>query len=372
MNKKYIIEMNDDELEKYLKDNDISNDMFDDEDLVKRIAYIPNPFVYMHIIKILETKISLDIIYFQRKRFISLLLNDDKIVHEIPNEWLCEYLANYFFHDYYRNFIINYHQMKSYLLSTNNNLVNIDNLNFYESFSKLKKLPSNDMISFFKNNCEKKNTEEIFYEDMRVVKNHCYNELVNRSIKLKKSNPLYNKSLSKEYNIPIYYLNGEDFNAFVRSFKISRSDLADYTTIFNCESKYAANFSYIGKANITIIGDYKKNVVLLYDNINPDDIMYVFHDDSGMSIKSELIESENINEILEPSSLMSWTKYYNDIIIKNNNRNKPSALVCLDIITDEDILFAKKYSLSIVLINSNHYYINTDFTDYLDQDSYSF
>lgn len=372
MNKDNILKMTDEELENYIKENDVSNELFDDEKVVKRIAYISNPMFYMHIIKILENRISIDKIFLKRKRFVSLLFDDEKTIHEIPNEWLKEYLANYFFDDYYRNFFKNYHQMRSYLLSVNQSLVNMDHLSFYESFSKINRLSSDDIILFFKNNCDKKDMQEIFYDDMRIVKDHCYKNLVSSSIKLDESKSLLNKEMSNKYNIPVYYLDGEKFYAFVRAYKIKRDDLSKEASYFNGASKYAVNFSYIGKENITIIGDYERNVVLLYDSIDPNDIMYVFHDDSGMNIKGDLVEHENTNELLDSKSLMLWTNYYNDIIIKNNDRIKPSALVCLDKITDEDILFARKYQLSIVLINSKKYYLNNGFTDYMDRDSYSF
>ena len=65
------------------------------------------------------------------------------------------------------------------------------------------------------------------------------------------------------------------------------------------------------------------------------------------------------------------TKYYNELVIKKgSNGIKPSGVVCFDTIEEKDLVFANKYHLPIILINSQKYYHNDGYTDFDDADTY--
>ena len=95
--------------------------------------------------------------------------------------------------------------------------------------------------------------------------------------------------------------------------------------------------------------------------------MYVHHSDlhaKKMEVQNDYL-SEKENEIITPSSLIAHTNNYNEIYIVD--KPKPKALVCYNTITDNDIAFAKKYNLSILLMNREKYksYVTYD-DDYMD------
>ena len=322
-----------------------------------RIAKIDNPILYDHIIKYLEYKDDVSIFNEERKKYIEKkLLNDED--DNIKDEWYTEYIIQYFFGDNYYNFIINLFNMLSYYRSINGNFISLKNLKIYEKFDNISKLSKKEKKDLFREYYQKANfIREMFYDDMRKVKNHCYKRLVDSALKLNKDSNIYNQELSNKYNIDVYYLNGEDFYTFVRTFSIDRSDLSDKDNYINSNlNRLGYSFSYISNKNIGTTDFKQKNVVLLYDKIDPNNISYVHHADihSSKRIKQDGYLSNKVNELLSPSSLMAMTNGYNEVYINGNNI-VPTALICYDNITNDDVLFAKKYNLSIVLMNTSKY-----------------
>ena len=172
----------------------------------------------------------------------------------------------------------------------------------------------------------------------------------------------------------MYYLNGEEFYGFVRCLSIPRTYLFNHFDYVNSnKNRLGYSFSYIGDRNIGTTDYEQKSVVLFYDNIDYRNIMYVHHADlhSGkMTIQDDYLSTKE-NEILSPNSLIANTKNYNEIYIKSNgNGIRPKALICYDNITDNDIGFARKYNLSLLLINRDKYKRYETFDD--DYESYTY
>ena len=66
--------------------------------------------------------------------------------------------------------------------------------------------------------------------------------------------------------------------------------------------------------------------------------------------------SEKENELVTPSGLIANTKNYNEIYIKAGVEGiRPKALVCYDRISHDDIAFAEKYDLALLVINREKY-----------------
>ena len=137
----------------------------------------------------------------------------------------------------------------------------------------------------------------------------------------------------------------------------TNNDLNDNQAYINSNlNRVGYSFSYISDKNIGTIDYECKKVSLMYDSINPKNISYVHHSDLHSSRKEEqkTYMTNKINEIRIPNHLIAYTNGYNEIVINGNNI-LPKALICYDEITTDDILFANKYHLSILLINSKKY-----------------
>ncbi len=337
------------------KDNSEKLAQIDFHKYLTKISKIDNPNLYDHIIKYLEYKDDVSIFDEERKKYIEKkMLNADNI----KDEWYTEYIIQYFFGDNYYNFIINVFNMLSYYRSINGNFISLENLKIYERFNNISKLTLNEKRELFREYYRKSNSiKEMFYDDMRKVKDRCYKRLVDRALKLNKDSNVYNQKLSNKYNVDVYYLNGEEFYAFVRTFSINRNDLSDKANYINSNlNRLGYSFSYISDKNIGTTDFEQKKVVLLYDQINPNNISYVHHADihSSRKIKQDTYLSNKVNELSSPDRLAMMANGYNEVYINGNNI-VPTALICYDNITNDDVLFAKKYNLSIVLMNTSKY-----------------
>ena len=366
------------------------NKLINDSNFMDNIVKVHNPIVFDRFIKMCEYKIDTSVIYERRNDFIKktlLNLNKDNIYdffsldirdkyrERIVNRYLSEYIVSYYFGDNYYNFMTNFYQMVSYLRYTKKPLIDKMNIDLYKEFVNLLTMSLTDKVGFFKLLLDKDNIMEMFYEDMNTIRTYSHKELVESALKLNYDSDLYDKSISERLGVDVYHLDGEDFFGFVRCFSISRDDLSNNTDYINSSiNRLGYSFSYIGKYNIGTSDYDGKSVVLFYDNIDYNDIMYVHHADlhaKKMDRQNDYL-SEKENEILSPQSLIAKTKNYNEVYIKSKiNGIKPKALICYGAITNNDIRFANKYDLAILLINRQKYKRYEDYDDEYDRYTYN-
>ena len=344
------------------------------DNFINQMITIENPFVFDRFTKMLEYKIDTSKLYEERNAFIEkiILYLNNKV--NIPDRWVTEYIISYFFQDNYYNFMSNLFQMVHYLQHTGKKLVSLDNIHLYNEFRSLTTMSIKEKVELFKKFYQRKNLMELFYDDMNKVKEDSYQELVNASLKLTHDKSIYYKDLSRTYGVDVYYLNGEDFFGFVKCFDINRNDLSNHEEyLYSKDNRLGYSFSYIGNHNIGTIDYDLKGVVLYYDDIDYQDIMYVHHGDlhaKKMEVQDDYL-SEKENEILTPDSLIYKTNNYNEIYIKGKEDGfKPKALVCYDTITHDDIAFARKYQLSLLLINTKKYEHTISFDENYEENTY--
>ncbi len=305
---------------------------------------------------------------------IERMANFNEALEVLSERWLLDDIIMYFFHDNYYNFLVNTNNMFRYLYDINKMIISKENFDFYNACQSLSKKTFADRIAFFKENYLKGNMDEKFYDDMRTIKNHSYQNIVSNSLNLNKDKALYNRGLSFKYHVPVYYLNGEKFYAMIRYIKSNKDNTSNYDDyVYSNINRDYYSFSLIGHGNIGTIGFYGDGFFLLYSDIDPNNITHVHHMDSSSGIaegKKEFF-STRVNEIHTPSSLIQNTDLYNEIVIKKGeNGIKPSALICFDEIRDVDVEFSKKYQLPIVLINRNKYHYENGYTDFMYPDTY--
>ncbi len=345
-------------------------ELINDSNFIRKIVKEKNPFVFDRFAKMCEYKMDTSIIYDERKKYLKKLINSltvdncqeklglDDLNIPLVNRYLTEYIISYYFEDNYYNLMTNFYQMISYLRDTGKKLVNVTNIELYQRFLNVSNLSFNEKIRFF-NDYLDDNIMELFYDDMEIVRTDSHKELVNQSLKLSKNSSLYQKDLSEKYGLNIYMLDGEDFYGFVRCLSIKTDDTSDHKDYVESKGKrLGSSFSFIGKHNIGTT-DYDGNcVTLFYDNIDYRNIMYVHHADlhvNNMVVQNDYLSLKE-NEITTPSSLVNRIINYSEIYIKGGvNGIKAKALVCYDKITTNDIIFANKYDLDILIINREKY-----------------
>lgn len=353
----------------YYKVRNKCNLLVNDNLFLKMIVKINDPFVFDRFIKMIEYKMDTNILYENRCTYIKeVLLSKD--ANTLPSKWISEYIIAYFFRDNYYNYMVNLFEMVSYISRVKKNIIDNSHIKIYSEFRGLNNASFEEKIDLFKKYMNS-DLVTMFYDDMRNTKDDSYKELVNSSIKIEHDSNVYCKDISKNYGIDVYYLNGEEFYAFVKCFPINRNDLSDHRDYINLnDNRLGHSFSYIGDKNIGTVDYEQKKVVLIYDNIDYNNIMYVHHGDlhaKKMDIQDDYL-SEKQNEITLPSKLIADTKNYNEIYI--TGKIKPKALICYDTITTDDILFAKKYNLSLLLINKSKYKRYESFDEEYEDNTY--
>lgn len=288
---------------------------------------------------------------------------------EPPKLFYLDLIADYFFDDYYENVVIDIMQILKYIALTNNNDIPKERIKFYHDFIELKKISQVKQREFYLNN-KNVNMIESFYDDVRLLKNKSYQSLIDACTKFTKDSKLYNQELSNKHNCEVYYLDGEDFNAFVRSnveinkYNICITDYKDNKPVFErveCSipnkdsvNRLGSSFTYIGKENIQTYQNPNNKLTLLYRGIKPEYIGHIYHNDSW-SAGAYGYYSDYANEIHTPDSLLNESTLYPEIFITNCDGIEPFALLCLDEITTWDEKFARAYNMPIVLINSSKY-----------------
>ncbi len=373
----------------YYKVKRVIYSLINDAVFIKQIISHPNPLVFDRFIKMVEYKMDTSLLHERRNNFIKKVfdgINSDNCYiffgldknnprsNVIANRYLAEYIINYFFQDNYYNFMTNFYQMISYLSMTDKNIVDKNNINLYDQFVKIKDLSMEEKIDFFKKYVNDSNLMELFYDDMDLVKNDSHKQLVEASLKLNRDSELHELELSKKLGIDVYVLDGQEFYGFVRCFSLHSNNFTNQENyIYSKGNRLGYSFSYISNNNIGTTDYDEKWVTLFYDNIDYHDIMYVHHADlhSKNMINQDDYLSQKENEIVTPKGLMANTKNYNEVYIKAGSEGiKPTALICYDSISINEVAFATKYDLSILVINRQKYKRYETYDD--DYDSYSY
>lgn len=354
------------------------NKLVNDSTFIQRIVKIHNPIVFDRFIKMCEFKIDTTPLYEERRKFIKnslyhLTLSNvceffevDDI--ELAKKYIDEYIVTFYFSDNYYNFMTNLYQMTNYLsVAKKKHLVSDLNLDLYKEFVELRNMSFIDKLLFFKLLLDDNlNLLERFYDDIFNTREDSHKELVNSVIKLNHDSNLYKKDISNNLGVDVYLLNGEKFYGFLRNISIPSSDLSKPDYVNSKGKRLGHSFTFFGDTNISSSGT--DGVKLFYDNIDYKKIMYVYHADAHTKKMNKLNDylSEKENEILLPASLLAKTRSYNEVYIKGGIEGiKPTALICYDTITNDDILFAKTFNLSILVINTSKYPpINYEDEDY--------
>lgn len=341
----------------------------------KKIALILDPVIYQRIVTKFQDLIDLDETYSLRRiKMPDLLINfndknlidtryyfdndyDELDQQEILNLYMCDLISQYFFDDLFQNTYLDLKQIISFSSLSNQNILK-ERMDFYLEFIKLNKYTYEEKLYFLKK-YQQCDFREAYYDDLNFMKEKSKKLIIDSTIKsLSKDSSLFKKDLSEKYGTEIYYLNGEEFYAFVRC-NVNVKKGKEQPKMEEVK-RLSQSFSFIGTDNISMYQNPNEILTLMYSGFDPSMIAHISSMDSWSYKKYESnalssIDASVVYELPTPKSLLSSTFYYNEIAVKKSDSLKPIGLVCYDNFTEWDLEFSKRNNLPIVIINTNRY-----------------
>lgn len=276
---------------------------------------------------------------------------------------LINMIIDYHFEDYPSNVLINIREMLNY--QKNNKVLNDNDISLYEEILNLDSYPISKIIKMHAKLLEI-DVKAKFYDDYRKTKNDQLNDIKNSCLNKETILQYENKDLSNKYGIPVYYLNGENFYALVKSFHtLGKDSIVNHTFETNAD---LPSFSLTSHNNLHTFYDPRTNINLIFTDFKAEQIFHTYPDDSFSSYD---IKHKVTNYIYKMDSKDELTKRlpytYNEIIYRTKNIYKDDDLnnrlinprilgvYAYDEINETQLEFAKKNNLPIILVNTKKY-----------------
>ena len=341
----------------------------------KKIALILDPVIYQRIVTKFQDLIDLDETYTLRRiKMPDLLINfndknlidtryyfdndyDELDQQEILNLYMCDLISQYFFDDLFQNTYLDLKQIISFSSLSNQNILK-ERMDFYLEFIKLNEYTYEEKLYFLKK-YQQYDFREAYYDDLNFMKEKSKKLIIDSTIKsLSKDSSLFKKDLSEKYSTEIYYLNDEEFYAFVRC-NVNVKKGKEQPKMEEVK-RLSQSFSFIGTDNISMYQNPNEILTLMYSGFDPSMIAHISSMDSWSykNYESNALSSIDaivVYELPTPTSLLNSTSYYNEIAVKKSDSLKPIGIVCYDNFTEWDLEFSKRNNLPIVIINTNSY-----------------
>ena len=266
-----------------------------------------------------------------------------------------EMLVDTFFKDITYNFLLNLKSILDYLAEISDMVVENSHVNLYKKILNFHDLTIEEHKNLFNSFDCNFDYAKMFYDDYRNCLTHSYKLMNKQVLKLNKNSDIYNNKLSKEAGVDVYYLDGEDFFAYVHSTSLDRNDIStdNMKTVFLSNRIIKTiSISLIGSKNVEAFDEAKINFGFF--NLKPQNIMHIYHTDS---FSNHEYGTNKVKRIYTPDSLIENTLGYNEILYSEKYLVdfKPDFIVSYDKITEKEILLAKYMNIPIVLINSKKY-----------------
>ena len=131
------------------------------------------------------------------------------------------------------------------------------------------------------------------------------------------------------------------------------------SNIFWCEEKNYVSMSLIGDSYLKTFRDPNDYVILGFNDFNIDNIMHLYKSDS---YSQKEFGSNRVPTVENSDNLLKITEGYNEILMKESRKLKPSYVVCYDTIKQGDILTSRHFgNIPLIVINTQKY--NTSITN---------
>ena len=260
------------------------------------------------------------------------------------------------FEDTKNNVGININEMLRYTSKTDGKLLDNDSLEMYKKISDIDNLSGNEILEMY-NECKDKNLMGKLYEDMNTLKKDSYKKISECVFKVKDDVKEFSPVETDKNDVETYKFKGDPFYMVVRTLENGYRERTN-----NAHSSY----SLISDENLNVFND--TGFLYGYDNIDPNSIENVFESDSYTVNSNEEITNRP-NRIMTPEEIVKSDSSYSEINIKNKiNENydgktdlnkykemKPSYIVAMQEITEEQIEESKRLNIPIVVIDRERY-----------------
>lgn len=272
------------------------------------------------------------------------------IIQDFTIKTMLEMTISLCYEDLAYNFLKNIHIILNYVTNTKENIIPKDRLHIYNKLYNYYNLTMEERIELFNYLINKEEIICKFYEDFRTCLNHAYQDIKNSCYKIDEN------KLNYIDNIPIYNLEGEKFKMVINHTNISR-DKQD-SNIFWHEEKNYVSMSLIGDSYLKTFRDPNDYVILGFNDFNIDNIMHLYKSDS---YSQKEFGSNRVPTVENSDNLLKITEGYNEILMKESRKLKPSYVVCYDTIKQGDILTSRHFgNIPLIVINTKKY--NTNIT----------
>ncbi|MBE6149529.1 MAG: hypothetical protein E7170_02260 [Firmicutes bacterium] len=268
---------------------------------------------------------------------------------------LSNYIIDYHFEENYHNIMLDVRELLQFYYN-GEIVIPKERIELYDKISNIDWLLPEEKLELHKN-LKNYNMIDLFYDDMLMARRIVSEAIKEYSLSSQSIKQYKDEELSKEYGVDVYNMNGEPFFGIVKS----RSRLKD-------KLPTGHSFSLIGNGCLAV---YSSENTYLYDSndMNPDQLVHVFPFDSFTyyhPLEQELKGTNRVNTLSMPNEVLEASRTYNELLIlekgtietdldKSIPELKRIAVYCVDKITEEDVINAKRENVGIILVNSRMY-----------------
>ena len=297
-------------------------------------------------------------------------------IYKYDSNWMRDILIDRFFKDVPLNFLKNLNVMMNYINKFDKNIIDENRISIYEKILNFDNLSFEDKKELY-NDCKRiPDFVSLFYDDYRLCRDHTYSSLIDDAINPAKRTDLISLEKSKNFGVPIYELDGEDFFAFVHVTSIPRTSVCD-RDIWHKTNKDGLSLSYIGNNNLTTFNDPNMCIVFGFSDLDYKRFVHLRESDSFSNYNSNISSASSfVQKMYTPNDFVNNTKGYNEIVYQEKSSNVPlddiypSYVVSYDNVMPGDISVARRYNIPILLINTNKYKFSEDGLNVNDLEKY--
>lgn len=301
--------------------------------------------------------------------------NPQENLRKVNDYFISNMVIDYFLEDVPTNALKNINSMLNFQAEAK--YLSPEDQKNYEMFANIDKYDVKHKLMLF----EVMKSQDVdwvtkFYDDFSAGKISMITELNNSILNEENSEQFCDQLALKQYGVPIYVLNGQEFNCFIRNIGIPKNRPMQKSDLeFRSDG---SSFSVDSSKSLQVFGDTATTYTLAFSRIPPKQLIHTFFVDSFSNYRRsyeddipELTDAtDKVFGLYTPEQLTTMGKEYNEVLISVPNSRKhneleeqleapkPFAIYCYDELSYNDIESAKALGLGIILVNTRSYSID--------------
>lgn len=299
-------------------------------------------------------KMSRDIMLEENNRRISDLIVDDLFQDNLYNVWIN---------------IVELIRYDEHLIDAEKILTQ-ERMDFYKSILQIDSYSVEERIALY-NKYKDQNINLSFYEDIRASKDHAYERIREKLIKIDAHPEFISKEETEKNGVVTYDLREQEFYMMIRVIGAIYSDAGF--------SGGGSSYSLISNNNSDFF--HHGGIIYGYNSFDIDKVEHLFEEDSftdmGSSFRNKTLNAtERVSRIATIEEIVDDTFGYSELFLRNDEINndgttdrrlfreiRPDFIVVVDNVDQRSIDASKKLNLPIVMIKSNS---DSGARDYID------